>query len=168
MKELRPLDYGLLWELIKNSRRSDRELARVLGSSQPTVTRRRAFLEKELIDGYTAIPKWEKLGYEILALTFVKTKTILGLEEKYTAAHEKGRKWLMDQPNVIMGGGCRGMGMDGFFISVHKSYTEFNEFMFQHKRKVGDQVEDVQTILVNLAGKEILKPLNLKYLAETK
>jgi DNA-binding Lrp family transcriptional regulator len=66
MKELKPLDYKLLSELIKNSRRSDRELAKAIGVSQPTITRRRALIEKELIDGYTAIPKWEKLGYELL------------------------------------------------------------------------------------------------------
>ena len=58
MKELKSLDYRLLSELIRDSRRSDRELAKVLHVSQPTVTRRRALVEKELIDGYTAIPRW--------------------------------------------------------------------------------------------------------------
>ena len=60
------------------------------------------------------------------------------------------------------------MGVDGFMISVHKSYSDFNEFMFKHKRQLGDQVDNVQTVLVDLGGSEILKPLNLKYLAEIK
>jgi len=166
MRELNPLDYKLLFELMKNSRRSDRTLAKVLNSSQPTITRRRTKLEKDVIDGYTTIPKWEKLGYNILAITFVKTKYALGLKESYEAAHKKGIKWLMKQSCIIMSGGCRGMGMDGFLISVHKSYEDFDRFMFTHKREMGDFVEDVQTVFVNLGGGAILKPLHLKYLAE--
>jgi len=57
MKELKPLDYELLFELMKNSCRSDRTLVKVLKSSQPTITRKRAKLEKELIEGYTAVPR---------------------------------------------------------------------------------------------------------------
>ena len=167
MKNLKPLDYRIVFELLKGAKRSDREIAKVLGVSQPTVTRRRAILERELIEGYTAIPKWKKLGYNILAITVIKSKQILGLEDNYEAVIEKGKKWLMGKPNVIMGGGCRGMGKDAFMISVHKSYSEFNEFMFENKRKMGDQVEDYQTYLVDLGGRELLKPLHLKYLAET-
>jgi len=56
VKKLKPLDYRLLFELMKDAKRSDRQLSNILGISQPTVSRKRAFLEKELIDGYTAIP----------------------------------------------------------------------------------------------------------------
>ena len=168
MRKLRELDYKLLFELMRNCKRSDRQLAKTLETSQPTITRSRAFLERELIDGYTVIPRWEKLGYTILAITFVKTKQALGIEERYEAAHKKGIKWLMKHPNVIMGGGCRGMGMDGFLISVHKSYSDFDKFMFDHKREMGWSVDNVQTVIVNLGGSAILKPLHLKYLAEVK
>ena len=60
------------------------------------------------------------------------------------------------------------MGMDGFLISVHKSYSDFDKFMFDHKREMGWSVDNVQTVIVNLGGSAILKPLHLKYLAETK
>jgi len=166
MGKLRDIDYRILSALLKNSKMSDRKLAKEIGVSQPTVTRRRARLEKEVIDGYTLIPKWEKLGYEILAFTFVKTVQSLGLKEKYRAAHERGTKWLMNQANVIMSGGCRGLGVNGFMISVHKSYSDFDSFMANHKRELGDTFTDVQTVLVNLGGNQILKPLHFKYLAE--
>jgi DNA-binding MarR family transcriptional regulator len=39
----------LFFELIKNSKRSDRDLARILDISQPIVTRLRKVLEKEAI-----------------------------------------------------------------------------------------------------------------------
>ena len=166
MTELKGIDYKILSELLKNSKMSDRKLAKKIGVSQPTVTRRRAKLEKDVIDCYTLIPEWEKLGYEIFAFTFFKTKQSLGLKEEYVAAHERGTKWLMKQPNVIMGGGCRGMGVNGFMISVHKSYSDMDNFLSEQERERGDMYTDSQTILVSLGGNQILKPLHLKYLAE--
>jgi DNA-binding Lrp family transcriptional regulator len=168
MKELKPLDYELLFELMKNSRRSDRTLAKVLKSSQPTITRRRAKLEKELIEGYTAIPRWKKLGYEIFAATLVKSKTALATKEKYETVRKKGIEWLMNQPNVIMAGGCRGAGVNAFMISVHKNYSDYDEFMYKYRLELGDTAEDVKTVLINLAGRELLKPLHFKYLTEVK
>ena len=60
MKEI--LKRKLLAELLKNSRRSDRQLARVLDSSQPTITRTRQKIEREgIVRSYTFIPDWRKL-----------------------------------------------------------------------------------------------------------
>ena len=168
MRKLKPLDYKILFELMKNAKRSDRQLAKLLRVSQPTVSRRRAFIEKELIDGYTAVPKWKKLGYEILAITLIKTKSGLASKEKYAAVRKRGLEWLMKQPNIIMSGGCRGMGVSAFMISVHKSYSDYDEFMYRYRLELADTVDDLQTVIVNLAGRELLKPLHLKYLAETK
>lgn len=166
MAKLKDIDYRILAELMKNSKMSDRKLAKILGVSQPTVTRRRARMERDLIDGYTAIPKWEKLGYGIIAFTFVKTVQSLGTKEKYKPAMSRGKEWLMKHPNIIMSGGCRGMGVSGFIMSVHKSYSDLDDFLADHKRELGDMFTDIQTVLVNLGGSQILKPLHLKYLAE--
>jgi len=168
MTSLKSLDYKLLFELMKNARRSDRQLARVLSMSQPTVTRRRSFLEKELIDGYTAIPKWEKLGYEMLVITFVKIKANIASREKYEATRKKGTQWLMGQPNVVMAGACRGMGLDSFMISLHRTYSDYDDFMREYRLELGEFTDDIQSVLVNLAGKELVKPFHLKYLAEAK
>jgi DNA-binding Lrp family transcriptional regulator len=166
--KIKDLDYKILFELMKNSRLSDRQLAKKLGVSQPTITRRRAMLEKELIDGYTLIPEWEKLGYEIFAMTFFKIRTTVTSKEKYEATRKRGLQWLMNQPNVIMAGSCRGIGMDAFSLSFHRSYAEYDEWMRNMKLEMAEFIEDVQSVLVNLAGKELLKPLSVKYLAETK
>ncbi len=56
---LKDIDYKILYELMKNSKVSDRQLAKKIGVSQPTIIRRRSRLEKEVINGYTAIPKWD-------------------------------------------------------------------------------------------------------------
>jgi DNA-binding Lrp family transcriptional regulator len=167
MANLKDLDYKILFELMSNSKMSDRKLAKKLQVSQPTITRRRARIEQELIDGYTAVPKWQKLGYEILAFTFVKTVQDLGTKAKYKAATKRGTEWLMKHPNVLMSGGCRGMSMSGFILSVHKGYSDLDSFLADHKRELGDMFTEIQTILVNLGGSQILKPLHFKYLAET-
>ncbi len=111
---------------MKNAKRSDREIAKKLGVSQATVSRRRAKLERKLIEGYTVIPKWEELGYEIFAITLIKIKSVAASKERYATVRRRGLEWLMSQPNIIMAGACRGMGMDSFNLSVHKSYSDYD------------------------------------------
>src|SRR3972149_8729080 len=93
MKELKPIDYKLLFELMKDSHRSDRRLAKALGVSQPTVTRRRAMLEKNYIEGYTIIPKFGQIGFEIAAFTFLKSK----LKQKTGQEKEEGLKKMKER-----------------------------------------------------------------------
>lgn len=76
MKEripLKDIELKLISELMKNSRRSDRELAKAIGTSQPTVSRMIKKLEKEgIIKEYTMIPDFSKLGYQLMNFLFVK------------------------------------------------------------------------------------------------
>ena len=53
-------------------------------------------------------------------------------------------------------------------ISLHKDYTDFDDFMTYYRLELGDTVDDIKTVIVNLAGKELLKLLHLNYLAEIK
>jgi DNA-binding Lrp family transcriptional regulator len=168
MKEVKSLDYELLWELVKDCRRSDRTLAKVLKSSQPTITRRRARLEKNFIDGYTAIPKWEKLGYEIFAFTFIKSDVVTRPPEKQKAAEKRIKEWMMRHPNVLASGRGWGMGMNGFMISLHRSYTDFQEFISKAQSEIGDLASESESFLVSITGLSATKPFHFKYLAEAK
>ncbi len=68
---MKDLEIRLISELMKNSRRSDRQIAKELGVSQPTVSRTIARLEKEgVLREYTAIPDFRRLGYNLVAITF--------------------------------------------------------------------------------------------------
>ncbi len=163
---LKDIDRKILSGLLDNSRTSDRELAKKIGVSQPTVTRRRTRLERELIDGYTAIPRWKKLGYEILAITSMKTSFNLGSTEIRKNTIETAMKWLDEQPNVIFCAMGRGLELTGVLLSVHRDYVSLDEFLSNHRRELGDYVDDVQTIIVNLAGEVVYRPLNFKYLAK--
>jgi DNA-binding Lrp family transcriptional regulator len=166
MAKLKEIDYKILSGLLRNSKMSDRQLAKKLGVSQPTVTRRRARLEKEHIDGYTAVPRWRKIGYKIFAITLIKATKIFSSKE-YSTIREQGLEWLGKQPNIIMGGACEGMGMNSFIISLHESYSDHTKFMLKLRLEMGDFVDDVHSILVDLDETSRLKPLHLKYLAET-
>jgi len=151
---------SLLWELLKDSKRSDRQLAKVLGVSQPTATRLRNRLVNEgMIREFTVIPDFVKMGYEIMAISCVKKRKAV------TELEQKAVDWMNKYPNIIFAARAEGMGKDGVMISLHKSYTDFSNFVAEQLRHWGDEVEDHDTMLVSLKG-IIVKPLSLKYLAE--
>jgi len=167
MDKLKSIDHKILAELLKNSRRSDRELARALGISQPTVTRRRASIEKNFIDGYTAVPKWEKIGFEIVAFTFVKHNIKYATPKVREETYNKVREWMAKQPNVVFAIAGQGMGWDGVIISFHKSYSEFTEFIKRHNStEFSGLLVDIQSFIASINPANIRKPLHLKYLSE--
>ncbi|MGD0977842.1 MAG: Lrp/AsnC family transcriptional regulator [Candidatus Bathyarchaeia archaeon] len=168
MEKLKTIDYKLLGELLKDSRRSDRELAKVLGTSQPTISRRRVNLEKNFIEGYTAIPKLEKIGFELVVFSFVKHNLKYAKPEVSEGTFKKVKEWMMKQPNVILAISGQGMGWDGIFVSFHKSYSDFVKFMREHNREFSDLLIDSQSFIADINPTTIRKPFHLKYLADLK
>ena len=151
----------LLIELLKNSKRSDREISKLIGVSQPTITRMRSRLVKEgMIKEFTIIPDFPKMGFEILAITTGVYKVPRSKE-----LIEKGTKWLNKHPNIIFASKAQGMGKDAVMISLHRSYEEYDRFMNDLKAEFGELIEGNENMLVNLKG-FVAKPLGLKYLAE--
>jgi DNA-binding Lrp family transcriptional regulator len=158
--------FKLLFEMLKNSRRSDRDLAKVLGVSQPTVTRMRQRLEKEYITTYTLIPDFAKAGYEIAAFTFCKSKTYDKAESEKMERH--AREWFRKYPNVIFAADGEGLGKDAVMVSFHRSYSHYADFMRQFTVDWADFVTDLQSFLVSLKNGVQMKPFDLKYLADDK
>jgi DNA-binding Lrp family transcriptional regulator len=149
----------LLVELIKNSCRSDRKLAKVLGTSQPTVTRMRNRLVKEgVIQQFTVIPDFVKMGFEIVAVTLTKTKFEPKLRERL-------KKSAMEKPNIIFCAGCEGLGKNRICISFHKDYADYYDFITKYMTEWRDVIESYETVLISMPG-TIVKPLSLKYLTE--
>ena len=147
----------LLFELMKNAKRSDREIAKIIGVSQPTITRMRQRLEKTAIVDYTVIPDWTELGFEIMAMTFVKAK---GLPE----TTEKAKKWAMNNPNVVFAAGGEGLGMDYSIMSFHKNYSDYSSFIDNLKTEWAENLQDLQSFLMATGEERTVKPLSLKYL----
>jgi len=151
----------LLFELIKNSKRSDRELAKILGVSQPTITRMRQRLEKKTIKEYTAIPDWAELGYELMAFTFANMSFKPSQMQEQT---KKAKDWFMKHPNVIFASNGDGMGKNGVCISFHKDYTSFANFIAECQTEWGEYMKDMQFFIVSIKGGLALKPFSFKYL----
>jgi DNA-binding Lrp family transcriptional regulator len=162
MKGLRPIDYKILFELIKNSRLSDRKLSEILHVSQPTITRRRALIEKERLIEYTATPDLNKLGFEILAFTFARWKYDKYAEER---VHET-KAFLTKHPNMLFISTGTGMNWDRVCVSVHKSYSDYAQFMQELKADWEEYLERPVSFIVSLQSDSILRNLSFKYLVD--
>ena len=147
----------LLFELMKNAKRSDREIAKIIGVSQPTITRMRQRLEKTAIVDYTVIPDWTELGFEILAQTLVNTK---GLPE----VSEKLKNWVLNNSNVVFAAEGSGMNMDYSILSFHKNYSGYSNFINNLKATIAENLQDIQSFLISTGKERTIKPLSLKYL----
>lgn len=135
-------------ELIKNSKESDRDIAKKLKISQPTVTRIRQKLEKMgYIQEYTIIPNFPKLGFEIVAFIFFNANRCLGKKVK-TEAH----KWIEKNPSVIFSASGDGIrGKNCAMLTIHKNFTDYTNFLNEFKSKWKD-IGAVETFLVPLAA----------------
>ena len=156
------LSQRLLRELLRNSKRSDRERAKVLGVSQPTITRTRRKLEKNgIIQGYTVIPDFKKMGFELLGINFAKIRPqILSSETR-----EKAQKFIAEFPNTIFASPGEGMGYNAVSISVYKNYTDFQKRLHLFRTEWKDIVEDIQSFVV-VIGEGEFKRFSLKYLKD--
>lgn len=153
----------LLIELLRNSKQSDRILAKKLGVSQPTVTRTRAKLEREgYIKHYTLIPDMRKIGLNILALTFVKMDPAVLTDEMI----DKVRKYAAKSPNGIFASTGEGLGMTGVIIGVHKDYRDYSTKLAIFRRDWGKYLMDVQSFIMN-TEEGVIKDFSFKYLDES-
>ena len=126
----------LLMELLKDSKRSDREIAKIMGVSQPTISRMRERLTDEgIIQEFTVIPDFVKVGFQIMAVSSFKLKIAKDIEGL--------KKLMMKRPNVIFSSIGEGMGKNGIIISFHKSYPEFSNFISNLRAEGKDIIDAV-------------------------
>jgi DNA-binding Lrp family transcriptional regulator len=162
------IDLKLIHELMQNSRRSDRQLAKKLGVSQPTVTRTRQDLEREgLIREYTIIPNLHKLGYQIAAATFVRFKKDIDTKEaeKLRKIAEQRFSEKSYAANVVFFERGEGFGYTGMIISFHKNYPSFMEYL-RMIRQYPVLEPDIKNFLIDLNDRVHYRPLTMATLAE--
>jgi DNA-binding Lrp family transcriptional regulator len=157
---LKNIELKLISELMKNSRRSDRDLAKALGVSQPTVTRTRIRLEKQGLIEYTVIPNFSKLGYDLLVFTLAKRDLT-----KHPYDLEMAKKFHEMNPTFIFGAGGESAGYDRIGISVHRNYTEYAKYMQEGKTFWRDAMK-INSFIVDLKSPTIVQPLSFKTLAD--
>lgn len=160
---MKEFEKKLLAELLKNCKRSDRELARALGSSQPTITRTRQRLERKgLIRSFTIVPDWTKLGFEIMAFTFTKMRPEILSEELVSKVKSYAAKF----PNAIFATSGEGMGFTGVIISFHKDYRDYSRKLSLFRMDWGKYMEDIKSF-VTVPGEGEIKELSFASIAQT-
>jgi DNA-binding Lrp family transcriptional regulator len=125
---MKDIELKLVSELFKDSRRSDRQLAKALGISQPPVSRTIKRLKQEgVIKEYTLVADFRKLGIELVAFTFGvwshEKVNYYSQEERI----EKAKRFLSKHSNVIYACSGQGLKMDRLMVTVHKSYHDYSE-----------------------------------------
>jgi DNA-binding Lrp family transcriptional regulator len=160
-------EHLLVSELLKNSRRSDRELAKVLGVSQPTVSRMIKKLEEQgIIKEYTIVPDFGKLGYEIMGFTFVKMKQNLSSNEQ-KEFREFMTKFSKEHPHAeLIGVSGIGLNKDHVFVSFYKDYSTYVETQRLSREVPYSDVNELEGFLVNLKDKSLARVLSMSLLAK--
>lgn len=147
---------------MKNSRRSDRELAKALGVSQPTVSRTIQRLEQEkVIREFSVFADLSKLGYGIMAVLLGKRNYQKAPEDKT----EKAKATTARHRNIIFASEGNGLGFDRVAISIHKNYSDYARFMGEIQDEWQGAME-VSSFLIDLNSKKMVQPLSMKDFAD--
>jgi len=156
------LPQKLLRELLKNSKQSDRELARTLNVSQPTISRARHKLEKSgMIKDYTIVPDFKKMGFQLLIVNFAKIRP----EVLSSGMREKAKEFIEKFPNTIFASTGEGMGMNAVDIAFYRSFTEYHNRANLMRTEWKDIIEDLQSFIVPI-GEGEFKKFSLAYLGD--
>jgi DNA-binding Lrp family transcriptional regulator len=173
---MKETELRLISELMMNSRRSDRDLAKAIGVSQPTVSRWIKRMEKEgIIREYAMVPDFRKLGYKIMAVIFLKlgqNDKPLSLEE-LKEMHRKARQLEKDNPrNFLLVNNGIGLKHQMIVISFFHDYSEYVSYLRMVKEESNDALspfikpEDIDSFLVNLEDETHYQPLTFSRLAK--
>jgi DNA-binding Lrp family transcriptional regulator len=163
---MKGVELKVVIELLKNSHRSDRELARAIGVSQPTLSRARERLEKQgMIKEYTIIPDYLQLGLTLMSITFTKMKGPLSQEILGDLKKAAGNT-MRDHPSALILGNT-GMGCNADYVAIafHKDYTEYSGFMKDIREFPCVNIDETRSFIIDLLDKSQFQPLSFYHLA---
>jgi DNA-binding Lrp family transcriptional regulator len=168
---MKDTELKLVSELMKNSRRSDRELAKAIGVSQPTVSRLIRKLQKNgVIKEFTAMPDFCKLGFNLMAIIMFKLKAISPkeLQELQKEAHELDNQEHRPYLLVMDGIGLRNQLV---VISFHKDYNDYSSYIQGVRESASSgmkaymNTEDIEGFLIDMNQDSHYQPLTLSRIA---
>jgi DNA-binding Lrp family transcriptional regulator len=162
---MKDIELKVVIELLKNSRRSDRELAHAVGVSQPTISRIIQKLEKQgMIKEYTIIPDYSQLGFTLMSITFTKMKGQLSKENLNDLA-KRAKNVMSEYPSaLILGNTGMGCNADYVAITLHRDYGEYTNFMNDIRRFPNVNIDQTQSFVIDLSDKNQFQPLSFYYL----
>lgn len=128
----------MFFELMRNAKKSDRDIAKKLKISQPTVTRIRRKLEKNIIKSYTALPVLPEIGIELISFNFGKCdnpkKDIRTCLERMSKAN----------PRILFAASGEGIGKTCLIIALHKNYRDYVSFLTNIRAQVRTYCKDAK------------------------
>lgn len=165
-KHFKDVELCLIAELMNNSRRSDKELAKAIGVSKPTISRTIKKIEKEgFIREYTLIPDFTKLGFEILAITLVRYKRDLPDEEVERLIKE-GREMMGSKgKKAILALKGTGLNHNVAIISMHENYASYVRLVEDVKMFPASESESVESFIISLKDKVQFRSLTFSFLS---
>ena len=163
---MKDIELKVVIELIKNSHRSDRELAKAARVSQPTISRTREKLEKQgMIKEYTIIPDYSQLGFTLLSITFTKMRGPFS-KEILDDMKKRARDTMSEHPSALILGNT-GMGCNADYVTIafHRNYSEYTEFMRDIKEYPNVNINETKSFIIDLLEKDQFQPLSFSHLA---
>jgi len=163
---MKDIELKVVIELMKNSHRSDRELAKAIGASQPTISRTRKKLEKQgMIKEYTIIADYPQLGLALMSMTFTKMKGPLS-KEILDDMKKRARNTMSTHPSALILGNT-GMGHNADYVAIafHRNYSEYNEFIRDIKGFPSVNIDETKSFIIDLSEKDQMQPLSFSHLA---
>ncbi|MCK5593801.1 MAG: Lrp/AsnC family transcriptional regulator [Candidatus Aenigmarchaeota archaeon] len=144
---LKKKEKAVLLKLIKNGRKTDKQIAKELDTTQPTVTRIRQKLEREKnILEYHARPSFKKIGLNIIIITFMQWADYSKKEEL-----AKFIKDMKTNKNILCF--ARGNGLSGrtaVFISAHKDMKCYEDFIVDIKTIWGTYIKSTDQFISSI------------------
>lgn len=130
--------------LLENARMPDKHIAKLLNTTQPTVTRIRQKLERSgYIKGYRPVVDLQKSGAGIIATTLFRISDFSKTEEIKKSVIPN----LKTMPEVFCVAEGEGMGKTSMIITVHPNFHEFEEWMIMVRKKYGKYMSDIEQFL---------------------
>lgn len=163
---LKDVEVRILAELMKNSRRSDREIAKTVGVSQPTVSRIIGKLERNgAIREYTVIPDFCMLGYTVMGASR------LAIHDPYTEEGlmkitEDALEMERDNPNAFLMA-VNGLSKDKnrLFIVFYENYSDYVNAMNTVRQLPFVNVDTVDSFLADLNDETNYRVLSMSAIA---
>lgn len=165
---MKDVELKLISELMKNSRRSDRVLAKAVGVSQPTVSRLIRRLEKEgKIKEYTMIPDFKQIGFNIMAVVFLGKQESMKEEERLAlrkAAIEMEKK--PSHAAIVVVNGI-GLNKGRMIILFCKDYSDYYKQLNEIKNLPHIDSGDVDSFIIDLNDYRNFRNLSMIEVART-
>jgi DNA-binding Lrp family transcriptional regulator len=114
---------------------------------------------------YTAIPNIAKLGFEIVAFTFINIdKYDQKTGELDSALGDRAQKWLDNHSKIIYATGGEGLeGKNCLLVSVHRDFTDFSDFISDLRAQWTPHMKNMDSFLMSTKGK-MPKPFSFRNL----